>query len=104
MTSYKLPAAVKVGWLQALRSGEYLQVQAELHRSLDAICSVERHCCLGVLADQFGVLDACSGYFRAKGTDGEWFVVPADVQLKLASLNDEGKTFLQIADYIEKHL
>jgi hypothetical protein len=118
-----MKAEIKQQWLEALRSGKYMQGQGQL------VCmdedSVTGHCCLGVLADIAGLQPdrfACEGYLGEGGdnsTDlglGPW-ENPGDaqfnsddqathttVQRKLAGMNDQGKTFAQIADWIEANI
>lgn len=81
--------AWKVKWIEALRSGKYTQTTQN-----------RNHYCLGVL--------------RAH-TNGDYFhdglpsaatlkKVGLDIPEELASMNDEGKTFLEIADRIEAKL
>lgn len=91
----KMDAAIKMGWVQALRSGEYQQTRCRL---VDTI----GHCCLGVLADQFGMIGACEEGIFFVG--GECQCLGLGAQQELSSMNDNGKSFEQIADYIEKNL
>ena len=99
-------------WVGNLRSGEYQQGQGFLHHS-------DSYCCLGVLCDM-----------SVKDTEYEWksgfigpdskvkhfeehYVCPPDKMLdelnismkanKLMKMNDSGKTFSEIADYIEQY-
>lgn len=90
---------IKSLWLAALRSGEYRQGQHDL---LD---SDGNACCLGVLC----LIQGCSpGRIagEALSTVFEEFNAGLDrsAQQKLAAKNDDGETFLQIADYIEGNL
>lgn len=98
---------VKVNWLEALRSGKYKQGQCRLRQKDGSLC------CLGVLCD---VLDP-NGWDDDDqyGYRWGWDVksaaeVPSAVQKEiglpgqstLMEMNDtEGKTFEQIADWIE---
>ena len=112
---------IKEQWLHALRSDKFKQGRDYLHKD-------GRHCCLGVLCElavDAGVIDA----FKAEGRPtmyGEYgeTSLPPEVQLwaglredipsvsveiegeqqHLASLNDNGWTFKEIADIIEKEL
>lgn len=109
---------VKELWVNALRSGEYTQ-------SRHALRTVSGFCCLGVLCDiaaktGLGKWDTLGGreVFRAK--DGyycadtlphavvEWAGLrdrnPDSADGSLASLNDSGKTFDEIADIIQAEL
>ena len=112
-------------WVQALRSGQYQQGQHELHPDENS------YCCLGVLCDLYRVEQGkgewtttpngrLHGMFRAPNediTEIETAVIPEVVQkwagmgsvegnycgeLSLAGLNDEGATFPELADLIEK--
>lgn len=96
-----MDAELKRKWIEALRSGEYRQARMVLRDAM------HRMCCLGVLA----TVQGC-----------QWEFVPIDernvinlpfglnagishsVRLALAEMNDSGKSFKEIADYIEKHL
>lgn len=51
----KLPADVKARWLEALRSGRYLQTKGRLHRTEDGAQNCAGYCCLGVLCDLMSV-------------------------------------------------
>lgn len=104
---------LKQKWLNALRSGEYLQGRGSLS-------SDNRHCCLGVLCD---IIDP-SGWsepridsskhlhFSYKGEFDRYSLPPAlsydlglaDIEDSLAKLNDEGYSFQEIADHIEKNV
>lgn len=103
-------------WVEALRSGEFKQGEGQL------LCN-DRYCCLGVLASVCGMP---KDTIRRHGnlTDisrddllGTWTKNPDDpdydsgdqltlntTQRKLAAMNDIGRTFKQIAAYIERYL
>lgn len=93
-------------WIKALRSGKYKQGKEDLHDSVH-----NTFCCLGVLCDigyaqphhngdayiendpdltENCYLETKDGYIPSLGTD-------------LAKLNDNGTTFEEIADIIEKN-
>lgn len=104
---------LKAKWTEALRSGRYQQTRGLL-------CRNGAYCCLGVLREVAGF-----GWMQAD-EDGDREAVDAlgirdfggltqlelaetklriDQMQKLATMNDgEGKTFAQIADYIDAHL
>ena len=106
---------VKQKWLSALRSGDYKQTR--LHLRTD-----NGFCCLGVLCDLYGkehnvewkLVDAGIYYeFQDKKailplSVIEWAGVedenPEICETPLSRLNDNGSTFNEIADLIEKHL
>lgn len=93
-----MDAELKAKWVEALRSGKYRQCQEKLH-----VYRTNKYCCLGVLArictdhSTKQLAEGISGWERLGSLDdfqGE----------KLASMNDSGKSFAEIADYIEKNL
>ena len=95
-------------WLAALRNGKYKQGIHFLRNKHNEFC------CLGVLCDILPegewVTNGHKHYtFRA---DEEWVnsTLPTDIILKfnvpvrtLIKMNDDGISFLEIADYIEKY-
>ncbi len=104
----KLPPELKAQWTAALRSGTYKQGRAELFRN-------DSYCCLGVFSH-------IQGRLTADGADGEngntilldhfnpfrWLceagIAKSDdlsVSIEVATLNDRGLTFEQIADIID---
>lgn len=108
---------IKKLWIGALRSGQYKQGKGHL-------CQNNRYCCLGVLYD-VGV----DGYWHRTEafSENEWGVIgengigpqlwsgclPPHVEFELdighwaqqlISMNDSGKSFEEIADFIEKNL
>ncbi len=121
--SEKMKPEIKEKWLAALRSGEYQQCAGALRRS-DHHGNLT-HCCLGVLCDLaakdgIGKWEAehfISGGYRdiglLTGEVVEWAgtqdynpdVVVDDAKgSNLAMLNDNGRTFAEIADVIEAQL
>lgn len=97
---------LKAKWIAALRSGDYKQGRGVL-RSPD-----ESFCCLGVLCDISGMGQWIRRSYYADGTDG-YACLPAAVSRvaalsisegRLAKMNDHGKSFADIADYIEANL
>ena len=106
---------IKDKWVAALRSGEYPQTTGSLRDE-------EGYCCLGVLCDllkddneewikserAYNILNDC-GLLPVKiqelagmeSTEGVFFEV--GLELNLAELNDEGSTFVDIANIIEAH-
>ncbi len=93
MSGFKLGDGVKKAWVQALRSGEYKQFIGGWS-SLDN----KRHCCLDVLSclagnDRDQVIDL----FDKAGA--------SYIKMLLVRMNDQqGKSFDEIADYIEANL
>jgi hypothetical protein len=107
---------IKAKWLEDLRSGKFKQTEGTLKSTEGG------YCCLGVLCESMG-------YQWEEGKTGDYVVagefdeqneplecnlnnnilnrtgITTDEQGKLVSMNDsEGKSFLEIADYVEKHL
>lgn len=100
----KIETQFKDEWVKALRSGEYKQVKNTLY---DA--KLDSYCCLGV---------ACKiaiGKLRELA-NGDQFINPSIEELPseitgvtrlaehLATLNDSGKSFNEIADWIDANL
>lgn len=98
-------------WIAALRSGKYQQGHGALR-------SGDKFCCLGVLCDILGTpitRVAPSGVYNYEGHNN--YLPPqarnqAGMQTDngriprkdaLANLNDDGKSFAEIADFIEQH-
>lgn len=87
---------LKTKWVAALRSGEYKQGRNRLKWA-------GRYCCLGVLCEVAGITHgsrdgSLPGDFAIKQKIG-------DHQSRLQEMNDDdGKSFAEIADYIEAKL
>lgn len=112
---------VKAKWLEALRSGNYQKTKAVLKRAnIDGSIG---YCCLGVLCEISGKgqfsYDTSLGCFSFTGSFGavqsmppssvcEWAGLQEDFSLDvpnlLARMNDDGKSFVEIADWIEQNL
>jgi hypothetical protein len=109
-----MDAQLKAKWVEALRSEQYLQTQGMLRFRDDE--GKSSFCCLGVLCDVAGVQwranvpflngvrmeeeDEC--YLTRQGL--AIVTLPDSVQRELANMNDTGKSFAEIADYIEQNL
>src|SRR5262245_41276266 len=105
----KMDSELKAKWVAALRSGEYLQAR-------EALKSRGAFCCLGVLADVKGakwegisegrpILDGRS----VKHENGDWqdedvLDIPLKLEEELSDMNDNGRSFPEIADYIEANI
>lgn len=104
-------------WVKALRSGKYKQGQMELRNPV-----TDSYCCLGVLCEvaglprkdfdlhsTYGVGSTCDLEHKldraALGvrTDDCRFKTKSGRLMSLVTLNDSGKTFKQIALYIERY-
>jgi hypothetical protein len=109
---------IKQKWVDALRSGKYQQTQRRLHDE-------NGFCCLGVLCDLYGKennvewdltnnghnvyvfqdMVACLPVSVKEWADLEYYNPRVDDQTdSLIGLNDNGSTFNEIADVIEKQL
>lgn len=116
-TERKLNPELKAKWLDALRGGKYKQGQAFLRTSDECFC------CLGVLGDVAAPTlwattaaseneGRISCYAFASPHDNEmlreeWLAdhgLRIDQAVNLASMNDCGKSFAEIADFIEANL
>ncbi len=107
----------KSKWLKALRSGRYRQADGSLKDE-------GAYCCLGVLCNVIGVrwrkhetesaMVPFIGGKEVSARDSDTGLLGAgllrkvgmgrNTQTALALMNDEGKSFDEIADYIEKRL
>lgn len=102
----KLPVEFKKKWLEALRSGKYEQGKGELFYE-------GKYCCLGVAAAECGVP---LKYIKGKGFlflgETHFDSVPnilrgsftKPIPNSLSAMNDNGKTFTEIANWIEENL
>ncbi len=103
---YSLPRDFAEKWVAALRSGEYKQGKGALLDSSDCFC------CLGVA----GIVGGCSkralqGYTLLQGSfhNGMHCVAPQILGKnklvdELTTMNDDGKSFPEIADWIEHNV
>ena len=116
-----MDSKTKKAWVKALRSGEYKQGDGALRKEEDG---QERFCCLGVLCDlvepnQWRQLNgewcnstaADDGGMPREGLQEKLGLTRKinrsgrnnqSIAEKLAAMNDNGQTFKQIADWIEK--
>lgn len=108
-TSNTLNQKFKRKWITALRSGDYEQGESVLK-----VPKNQQYCCLGVACVVAGVRSCdisdkglpsqlsaklqakLPPFFRSNEEDGDHEGLVA-----LADMNDSGKTFAEIADYIE---
>lgn len=96
---------LKAKWVEALRSGKYEQATGWLREG-------NRYCCLGVLCDISGqgewepINNPTQGYKYL----GYVAVMPEEIaqfgeqETTLVLMNDRGKPFTDIADWIEQNL
>lgn len=123
----KMNPEIKAKWVAALRSGKYKQGKAVLKDTEG------RFCCLGVLCDiynpdgwgepvtvgvvytghSFGVEGDCSStvlpdvvvkWANMPGSNPTVIVNECGDSISVAELNDQGDTFVDIADLIEENL
>lgn len=95
-----MDAKLKADWVMALRSGEYQQTTGKLHEPNE-----NSYCCLGVLCrvTDLNIIDP-SGY-SVDGYDPIYSIIGnRAVAETLFRMNDGGKLFPEIADYIEANL
>lgn len=103
--------AVKALWVDALRSGKYKQIYCSLYRKDKPGC----HCAMGVLhkvaaealgIDDVVVEDEVLRDFAFEPTDWKIDTIwgPVINGWSVASINDSGLPFPQIADLIESYL
>lgn len=92
---------LKAKWIEALRSGKYQQTQ---HRLKDD----KGFCCLGVLCDvqgaDFKAIRAKYDTLSLSQSPPEYLGTIGGACSTLVQMNDEGKSFAEIADYIEQNL
>jgi hypothetical protein len=122
-----LPTEIKTRWLHALRHDEYKQADEVLCRRIDDYGS-SGYCCLGVLVDvlepgklntYYGedFLDECitnnTEFIEDHGLEAlcakvdnsnSKYAPGSTYEDVLVNMNDGGKTFAEIADWIEEHL
>ncbi len=102
--SYKLPKEFGEKFLIALRSGEYPQTKGKLKDGVG-------YCCLGIACLLQGKNDddiQGKYYPSIDWLPKETLDVPKNgglrLEARLANMNDEGKTFLEIADWVEQNV
>jgi hypothetical protein len=103
---------IKAKWIEALRSGKYKQARMALRRD-------DRFCCLGVLCDVAGATwepfagEPCATFPGIETRCAEvlsdeaqnMLGLPFERHEQLWHMNDdEGRSFDEIADYIEANL
>lgn len=106
MSEYtKLDPTLKSNWIQDLRSDKFRQGKSYFKYRLAP--DTFRHCCLGVFAEGTLKWDESEVRDRGEFTPSECLEIGLDgiAQTELISMNDdEGKSFLDIADWIEANL
>lgn len=104
----KMDPEWKAKWLEALRSGRYEQGQGYLKNKKN------KFCCLGVLCDLVDPTKWAYTYSAMSYEESRtWLpysikdmtrLVQMLVEDQLASMNDQGISFKEIANYIEENL
>lgn len=97
----KLPEDFKQRWIAALRSGEYKQGKVFLYTE-----STDCYCVMGVAGKVLGINKSIMDGVCIPTDDRGfpkylWISSPAS---EAVIMNDQGSSFLEIADYIEKNL
>ncbi len=97
-----MDAELKAKWVAALRGGAFPQGKFQLH-------SAGRYCCLGVLCVIAGHSTNVLGDVSYPGDINIDVGLSHDICQQLAYMNDgesdwSGKSFTEIADYIEANL
>lgn len=110
-------ADIKKEWTEALRSDKFKQCKGRLKKVFGG---PTRHCCLGVLCEIKNLEESeriieGSEYINFKMNDessfsdlpnvfAEYVGIPVLKEQMLMKMNDEGKSFNEIADWIEENL
>jgi len=113
----KLPKVFKKKWLKALRSGDYEQTDSALVSFKNKDIEKPMYCCLGVackIAGHNPISLQSSGWITGPLKKGVPHIISGSgesdvedtntVAKKLAEMNDDGYSFKQIANYIQKNL
>lgn len=98
----KLAKEFKEKWVNALRSGEYKQGKNALHNQFFGT-----YCCLGVAEDILKIKSASTACLVGDGFPEaiRGAASSNDLVALLTNMNDnQGKSFSEIADYIEANL
>lgn len=97
----KFSAEIKAKWLEALRSGTYPQGKDYLYKS-----DPERYCCLGVLCKTQDIeIGSTVGFVAVRNAYQDLkMVFGGKIFDSLVDMNDDGKTFAEIADWIEANV
>lgn len=111
MKNYFFPKSVGEQWIGALRSRKYKQGKSCLYNS-----STKQYCCLGVLSSLLKIEDIdkivylsyhLSNKDNVQNKIKNFLNSPCnsiDVEEFLATMNDSGKSFEEIANWLEQNL
>lgn len=98
-----MDAQLKAKWLDALRNGEYRQGK---HKLFDR--DLNEYCCLGVLCDiqgaDFNKIEEQFGTLALSENPKQFLAGLGLSTIELVSKNDHGKSFSEIADFIEANI
>ena len=99
-------AEIKAKWCEALRSGAYPQTTQMMYRRQRFASYPHGYCCLGVLASVMGESDdAIEGHGKLSEQQRVKAGLSVTQQQTLIIMNDgRGKTFAEIADFVEQEL
>lgn len=102
-------------WIDMLRSRRYKQGQGCLRQKGPTSRSVDRYCCLGVACDmidpkkwEFSETISRNQYYYDEDNELASMEVRSKLgiteneQVELSTMNDGGKKFYEIADYLER--
>ncbi len=108
-----------MSWVEALRSGKYLQGRQRLKHRPSGVEGPYKYCCLGVLGEINGLDEryllewaalpdrerGCTTLATALGEIRDYTPIFIDgvSHTCLAKANDSGVSFLRIADWIERN-
>lgn len=113
---FELPKAFAEKWVKALRSGEYKQGHHVLFRNDFQSCE---YCCIGIAGIVAGVKESRMLNKNLFGTqshnDVQSFKIPKELRtienagryqlpLLISRMNDNGSSFIEIADWIEANV
>ncbi len=102
MAETKLDPELKAKWVEALRSGKFVQGETDLHD-----CSEDTYCCLGVLQAIVGVEKLPkhkNNWEYLNYAEAEAIGLTKKTQEDLAQMNDQPFSFGHIAKWIEDNL
>lgn len=93
----KMNPDIKIKWIEALRSGKFKQGKGRFYQK-----NSDTYCCLGVLCV---IQNAPFENYCGRNYPSEQWVAGLSYHIDfsdLSRMNDSGKTFSEIANYIEK--
>jgi hypothetical protein len=86
----------KASWIAALRGGEYKQDKGSLYTG-------RGHCCLGVYCKHVAGIPV-NTLRRDLQSSYDATGIKSDKRATLIAMNDDGKSFAEIADWIEQNI